>query len=129
MPVISDVVIRVVDEGIVIEWDFLHNGGLDILAVEILLRQDSSGPYQPVQGGNLSQPLTNTFLIAGRFLQAGQRYQAAVSVTNAVGRSELVDTESQESPVGMWSWVGHQQQKSYALLSGHEESPLGCCQL
>jgi len=73
--------------------------------------------------------MTSTFLIAGSFLQAGQRYQAAVSATNAVGRSELVDTESQESPVGMWSWVGHQQQKSYALLSCHEESPLDCCQL
>lgn len=106
MPAVREVVIRAVDEGMLIEWDLLHSGGLDILAVEVSLRQDSSAPYQLVQGGNLSQPQSNTFLIAGRFLQAGQRYQAAVSATNALGSSELVATESQESPVGMWSWAG-----------------------
>lgn len=106
MPVISEVVIRVMNDGIAIQWNLLHNGGLDILAVEISLRQDSSAPFQLVQGGNLSQPMSNTFLIAGRLLQAGQRYQAAVTATNALGSSELVETESQESPVGMWSWVG-----------------------
>ena len=101
MPAISEATIEIVEEGISIEWSLLHSGGLEILSSEISIRQDSASPFQLVPGGNLSQTVNNSFIVAGHLIQAGRSYQAAVVVSNQLGRSNVTATEQRQSPVGM----------------------------
>ena len=103
-PTISDVVIEQGPEGIAVSWAFLHTGGSDLQLVEILLRENRDGAtFELVPGGNLSQPLGNSFVIGGSNVKAGVGYEVAVRATNELGVSEPIVSQIQESRIGMFN--------------------------
>ena len=91
-------------DGIAVSWAFLHTGGSELQLVEIFLREDRDGAtLELVPGGNLSRPLSTSFMIDGSNLQAGVSYEIAVRATNDLGVSEAIVSEIQESGIGMFN--------------------------
>ena len=91
-------------DGIEVSWAFLHTGGSELQLVEIFLREDRDGAtLELVPGGNLSRPLSTSFMIDGSNLQAGVSYEIAVRATNDLGVSEAIVSEIQESGIGMFN--------------------------
>ena len=100
VPAISEVNITTVEEGIEISWELLHSGGLDILFAKLSLTASPQNSPMVVVNQNISQPQSSTFVVAGNYLQAGQVYEAEVTMVNEVGPSFPVASMTLRSPVG-----------------------------
>lgn len=102
-PSITAVEVQLGRDGITLSWGYLHTGGLNITLVEILLREKDreDSAFVLVPGGTIREPSNESFLISGRYLEAGVSYLLGVRAGNEFGVSDLTVSKPQTATVGM----------------------------
>ena len=83
---------------IIVEWTYVHTGGVAVTAVLVELRNGSSQVYEVAPDGNLTDPSQNMLSIPGEEFLAGVEYQFRVTVTNLFGSSN--ETVTDEALIG-----------------------------
>ena len=103
VPLLDEVEIQITATEIIVQWEFVHTGGVAVTEILVEFRAGSSQVYEVAPGGNLTNSEASETMLRISALEflAGVDYQFRVTATNVIGlspQSEESDTIS--APIG-----------------------------
>ena len=102
VPVLDEVEIQITATQIIVQWEFVHTGGVAVTEVLVEFRAGSSQVYEVAPGGNLTDSEASETMLrisASEFL-AGVDYQFRVTATNVIGLSPQSESDTISAPIG-----------------------------
>lgn len=103
VPVLGEVQIQITATQIIVQWEFVHTGGVAVTEVLVEFRAGSSQVYEVAPGGNLTDSEASETMLRISALEflAGVDYQFRVTATNVIGLSPQSESDTISAPIGV----------------------------